>query len=193
MQAARLVAVALSSLGEPDSVLGLHKYCLHTFAPLQLLLQRQTEQFSVGSDAARRLEFSWLQAMQLAVSSIDKGHPAEHAHHCRCGLVLSVCMCAYCPVAAHSLCWPQPAQFNRHVARPPPAAFKARSGGLLQAAKQYEAAAALFRKQLSARHSAHPGPSHIKFLMEQACLAYQAVADWSSLEDLIEVNAAIEA
>ena len=68
MQAARLVAVALSSLGEPDSVLGLHEYCLHTFAPLQLLLQRQAEQFSVGSDAARRLEFSWLQAVQLAVS-----------------------------------------------------------------------------------------------------------------------------
>ena len=68
--------------------------------------------------------------------------------------------------------------------------YKARSGGLLQAAKQYEAAAILFRKQLSARHSAQAGPSHVKFLMEQACLAYQATADWSSLEDLIEVNPA---
>ena len=71
MQAARLVAVAFSRLGEPDSVLGLHKYCLHTFVPLQLLLQQQAEHFSVGSDAAGRLEFSWLQAVQLAVSSTE--------------------------------------------------------------------------------------------------------------------------
>ena len=72
--------------------------------------------------------------------------------------------------------------------------YRARSGGMLQAAKQYEAAAVLFRKQLSARNSAQAGPSQVNFLMEQACLAYQAVADWSSLEDLIEVNClAIEA
>ena len=57
----------------------------------------------------------------------------------------------------------------------------------MQAAKQYEAAAVLFRKQLSARSSAQAGPSQVKFIMEQACLACQATADWSSLEDLIEV------
>ena len=86
-----------------------------------------------------------------------------------------------------------PALAGRHAAHLPAAAIQAPTGGPLQAAKQYEAAAILFRKQLSVRNSAQAVPFQVKFLMEQACLAYQAVADWSGLEDLIEVTSAIDA